>query len=294
MARSKLALLAASAATAVVLIAAPATAAPSSVSNSLFSRSEQLIFGGSSSSSIKESNRQPDFVEVLQNQAEAAGLDLDFGLDHTAQKANEAAFQAALKAAEETTDEKEDTEEEWGSLLPSGDLEEIEAKAEAASHAAEMYASAAASKALKTATTTMEPGSGWIWKACEPSEQADGLAIQVNSIDVTPDPPKPGQNLTVNASGIVKSTVDKGTYVDVVVKIGLIRLLSKRFDVCELAEENDAEIKCPIAPGTYNLTQVVALPREIPPAKFNVHVTGQTQEEKPLLCLDLSINFGRF
>ncbi len=77
------------------------------------------------------------------------------------------------------------------------------------------------------------------------------------------------------------------------VKIGLIKLLSRRFDVCQEAKENNAEVQCPIKPGEYDISQTVALPREIPPAKFNVHVTGSTQEDLDLLCLDLSINFMR-
>lgn len=83
-----------------------------------------------------------------------------------------------------------------------------------------------------------------------------------------------------------------GTFADVVVKLGLIRLLARRFDVCEQARANNADIQCPISAGEYELEQTVALPREIPPGKFNVHVTGENQDGSNLLCLDLSIQFG--
>jgi hypothetical protein len=46
------------------------------------------------------------------------------------------------------------------------------------------------------------PG-GWVWKSCGD----DGDAVEVTSIQVSPDPPKPGQNLTVVASGIVKKEI---------------------------------------------------------------------------------------
>ncbi|PWN95210.1 hypothetical protein FA09DRAFT_285556, partial [Tilletiopsis washingtonensis] len=128
------------------------------------------------------------------------------------------------------------------------------------------------------------PG-GWVWKSCGD----DGDAVEVTSIQVSPDPPKPGQNLTVVASGIVKKEIKAGTYADVVVKLGLIRLLTRRFDVCEEAKENNAELQCPVQEGTYTIEQTVQLPREIPPAKFNVHVNGATQDDEPLLCLDLSV-----
>lgn len=66
-----------------------------------------------------------------------------------------------------------------------------------------------------------------------------------------PDPPKPGQNLTIKAKGIVVDEIDvcwnstnngwyltepkDGAYADVTVKLGLVKLLHKRFDVCEEA-----------------------------------------------------------
>lgn len=85
--------------------------------------------------------------------------------------------------------------------------------------------------------------------------------------------------------------LQEGTFTDVVVKLGFIRLLSKRYDVCQLAEENDAEVKCPLEPGEYELKHTVELPKEIPPAKFNVHVGGKTQDDVDFVCMDLSIDF---
>lgn len=85
-------------------------------------------------------------------------------------------------------------------------------------------------------------------------------ALQIDSIKISPDPPKPGQDLTIVASGRAQSKIDVrlispppcvkherrrrreltnrarfsqfGTYADVTVKLGLIKLLTKTFDVC--------------------------------------------------------------
>lgn len=59
----------------------------------------------------------------------------------------------------------------------------------------------------------------------------------------------------------------QGSFADVVVKLGLIKLLTRRFDVCEEAERNGAELRCPVAEGDYTITQTVALPKEIPPGE---------------------------
>lgn len=75
----------------------------------------------------------------------------------------------------------------------------------------------------------------------------------MKSIGLTPDPPKPGEDLTVTAVGIAQERIEvgftivtcspidqvvflqDGAYADVVVKLGLIKLLTKTFDVCEEA-----------------------------------------------------------
>ncbi|GAA6025280.1 hypothetical protein JCM10207_001281 [Rhodosporidiobolus poonsookiae] len=127
----------------------------------------------------------------------------------------------------------------------------------------------------------------WGWYDCgEP-----GDAIEIEDIKISPDPPKPGHNLTIEASGRVKELVDEGTYADVTVKLGLIKLLTKRFDVCEELDNAKAELSCPIKPDYYKITQVVALPAEIPRAKFQVSARVFTQEEVPAACVDLWINF---
>lgn len=54
--------------------------------------------------------------------------------------------------------------------------------------------------ALRTMVTA--PG-GWAWTSCGD----EGDAVDVKSISVSPDPPQPGKNLTVVASGTVRKEV---------------------------------------------------------------------------------------
>jgi hypothetical protein len=58
---------------------------------------------------------------------------------------------------------------------------------------------------------------------------------QLKSINVSPDPPVPGKNLTVNVDADVLDVIEDGATADVTVKLGLIKLLQKSFDVCEEA-----------------------------------------------------------
>ncbi|KAK0233157.1 ML domain-containing protein [Armillaria fumosa] len=127
----------------------------------------------------------------------------------------------------------------------------------------------------------------WSYKDC-------GLAtdvIQLESIKIKPDPPKPGQDLTVIVKGYVQERIEEGAYADVTVKLGLIKLLQKTFDLCEEARNANASISCPVEPGPYTIKQTVTLPKEIPPSKFSVDILGYTVDDDDLVCLKMTIDF---
>ncbi|KAI8451654.1 ML domain-containing protein [Phakopsora pachyrhizi] len=120
-------------------------------------------------------------------------------------------------------------------------------------------------------------------------------AITIKSFDVEPDPPKAGKNLTVTASGTVNQVIEDGAYADVTVKLGsFIKLLQKTFDICEELTKSDTNLRCPIQPGDYDIAQTVALPREIPPAKYTVQVRAFTANDEDLACADLMVDFSKF
>ncbi|KAF8514485.1 MD-2-related lipid-recognition domain-containing protein [Gautieria morchelliformis] len=123
---------------------------------------------------------------------------------------------------------------------------------------------------------------------------ASGLptdVIEVKSLKISPDPPKPGDELTVTASGYVSRTIEDGATADVTVKLGLIKLLSKTFDICEEAKNANATLQCPVEPGDYDVVQKVALPWEIPRARFNVDVKAYNNDESDLMCARIMIDF---
>ncbi|KAG1755202.1 ML domain-containing protein [Suillus paluster] len=130
---------------------------------------------------------------------------------------------------------------------------------------------------------------GWSWTDCGLSTDP----IQLESISLSPDPPKPGQDLTVTVVGTAQERIEDGAYADVVVKLGLIKLLTKTFDVCNEARSANATVQCPVEEGQYTVVQTVALPKEIPQAKFSVSVRGYTADDDDMLCLDLKVDFMR-
>ncbi|CAK5282913.1 unnamed protein product [Mycena citricolor] len=136
-------------------------------------------------------------------------------------------------------------------------------------------------------TTGLRTTAAWGWEDC--GSPSDGIIVK--SLTVSPDPPVPGQDLVVKATGVANYDIEDGAWADVVVKLGLVKLLHRRFDVCEEARNANASIQCPIKEGTHEVTQVVALPKEIPRAKFTVDVNGYTADDDDLLCVKLKVDF---
>ncbi|KAF8598178.1 hypothetical protein BDV93DRAFT_534396 [Ceratobasidium sp. AG-I] len=127
----------------------------------------------------------------------------------------------------------------------------------------------------------------WNWEDC-------GLPtdiIHIKSLEISPDPPQPGKDLTVTVVGTADKEIEEGAYADVTVKLGLIKLLHKQFDVCEEARNANATIQCPITAGEHKVIQTVALPKEIPRAKFSVNANGFTVDDEDLFCAKISIDF---
>ncbi|KAJ7635276.1 ML domain-containing protein [Roridomyces roridus] len=121
---------------------------------------------------------------------------------------------------------------------------------------------------------------------------ADSDAVQIQSISVSPDPPKIGEKLTVTIDAVVTEVIEEGASADVVVKFGRIKLPQKRFDLCEEARKANATISCPVEPGVYQVVQSVDLPKEVPKAKYTINVDTYTVAEHPMACLEFTVQFG--
>ncbi|KAK9899771.1 hypothetical protein P389DRAFT_192081 [Cystobasidium minutum MCA 4210] len=130
--------------------------------------------------------------------------------------------------------------------------------------------------------------SGWQFIDCGDVDDA----LEIKSLKVVPDPPVPGKTMTIYAEGTAKQRIEKGAYADVIVKLGLIKLLTKRFDICEELQNANASMKCPIEKGEHTIVQSVDLPAEIPKAKFVVNAQAWTQPpENPMGCATIVIDF---
>lgn len=126
--------------------------------------------------------------------------------------------------------------------------------------------------------------------------------LQIDAITVTPDPPKPGGEVKLTIKGTVQEAIEDGASFDVTLKLGLIKLLQKRFDLfAELRDSsptagwsaNPDPAGGPIKPGDLELTVTMQLPREVPQAKFVLNARGYTAADDDLAGFDLRFDFMR-
>lgn len=77
----------------------------------------------------------------------------------------------------------------------------------------------------------------------------DSFILDIYDITVTPPHPVPGDEVLIEATGYLKERVEKGAVAHVLVRIGVVQILRKTFDICDELENNDVELKCPIEEG---------------------------------------------
>lgn len=168
----------------------------------------QLVFG-----STKSSTRDPDFVDILDSQsfknkleellhdAESVSSNLvSESYNKAADLSNEAEVEALILAAS--------LEDKAMNILPvpqnsqSGQNKlKFPSKNDVSFSDTPIWG---AFKSMNIMDAPTPPGGGWVWSSCGQSSDA----VQVQDIRVSPDPPRPGQNLTVHAKGIVNSKIE--------------------------------------------------------------------------------------
>ncbi|KAI9897014.1 hypothetical protein N3K66_008036 [Trichothecium roseum] len=123
-----------------------------------------------------------------------------------------------------------------------------------------------------------------------PGEHKHDL-VTIESVDLSPNPPKPGKELLIKASGTVKETIEEGAYVLLTVKYGLIRLISTKADLCE--QIGNVDLKCPLESGHMDITKSVDIPAEVPPGKYTVLADVYTADDVQVTCLTATVAFSR-
>lgn len=113
--------------------------------------------------------------------------------------------------------------------------------------------------------------------------------LSIDFIEIDPNPPTRGANLTISAAGDLEKDIVEGAYVIVDVRYGYIRLLKQTVDLCEEVENVDLE--CPIEEGYLKMTKQVELPSEIPPGKYFVEARAYSVDDELITCVKAAVEF---
>ncbi|MEU9111683.1 ML domain-containing protein [Streptomyces sp. NPDC048483] len=126
-------------------------------------------------------------------------------------------------------------------------------------------------------------------------------ALVIESITSTPDSMKPASEWKATIKAVAQTEIKDGAYLDVTVRLGLVKLLHKQFDMFEMLRGYDAAGWTltrdtgggdeTIKEGPVTLTLAKKLEKETPRAKFTVNVRGFTVEEEDMVCLDFKVDF---
>lgn len=114
--------------------------------------------------------------------------------------------------------------------------------------------------------------------------------FKLEAVNLDPNPPVRGDNITIDATAYLSVLVEEGAYVEVDVKYGYIKLISQTYDLCDQVGEVDLE--CPLQPGEYKLSKTVAIPAEVPPGKYTVYARAFTKDDAYLACVTATVVFS--
>jgi len=112
---------------------------------------------------------------------------------------------------------------------------------------------------------------------------SDADILHLDYIHLNPAQPLRGQSIHVEASGTLSEPVVNGTTVDVLVKMGVVQILKKTFDVCEEIQKVDRS--CPVPEGEVKFERDIEIPNEVPPGKFYVQARVYTPDRRQVACL---------
>lgn len=115
--------------------------------------------------------------------------------------------------------------------------------------------------------------------------------LQIDHVDLSPNPPKPGEKLVISANGTLSEQIEPGATVFLQVKYGLITLIKQEADLCDNLPKID--IECPLKKGPMTILKEVDIPKQVPPGKYTVLADVNTVDKEKISCLEASVVFSR-
>jgi hypothetical protein len=108
-------------------------------------------------------------------------------------------------------------------------------------------------------------------------------SFNLNNVVLTPYPVQIGRQLVVTARGNLSKRIAKGAQVQVVGKLGILRIIDRKLDLCE--EGAKVGKPCPVESGSVDLQVVQDIPKEAPQTTLNLEIKATNADGTPILCI---------
>lgn len=128
---------------------------------------------------------------------------------------------------------------------------------------------------------------------CDAGSSSDDL--QLTDVTISPLGGKVtrGSNITVTATGddIASYAISQGSNLKLSVKYGIITVLSKTYDLCQLLSES-GYISCPIDPqsGSKTVTVSEEIPSDAPTGAYSGSASATDQEGHEIFSIEFSMS----
>jgi hypothetical protein len=113
--------------------------------------------------------------------------------------------------------------------------------------------------------------------------------LSIDEVNLDPNPPTPGCNLTIEAAGTFSKNVEAGAKVFLQVKYGLITLIKQEADLCD--QIGNVDLSCPLEKGPMSFTKSVNIPAQVPAGKYTVMADVYTVDGEKVTCLESVVFF---
>ncbi|MEC3917455.1 ML domain-containing protein [Nocardia sp. CDC160] len=126
------------------------------------------------------------------------------------------------------------------------------------------------------------------WHYVDTSSLSD--PIQIQSIVIAPDPPKPGSDLKATIVARADREIEPGAYLDVTVKFGVVQVLHRTYDLFDPMDWS-IDATAPLQKGDHTLGVVVRIPPTVAHTRCVVQIRGYTVNDEEMASLDVRLDF---
>jgi hypothetical protein len=114
-------------------------------------------------------------------------------------------------------------------------------------------------------------------------EATDDYILDIDYINISPNPPVIGQSFSIEAKGNLKQNVTDGAYIKLEVSFGFIKLVQQTIGLCD--QVGAVNLTCPLEKGEVKILKEAEIPKEAPAGQYTVKADVYTVANEKITCL---------